>query len=161
MQVVTNGDNMWNAEDDYTYVYQNVADTNKKVVITATVDSLSAIEGSTDAATGIMIRDKDEAGAYNVDLRVLPDGKIRMTYRNADKPTSWYFAGQDVKFPAQLKLERDGDVFRGYILKNDLWAFVAEINVSMGTDVLAGVASIANKKGKFIEAQLSQIKIEK
>jgi hypothetical protein len=157
--VCSTGLDVYGKEDDATFVHTAVI--GEKFAVEAGVESLSDI-GDNDTAAGIMIRAGDGAADWNVNLRVLPGGEVRLVYRNAQNNQCNYAepkGNPSLTMPARLRLERDGGTFTGYYEADGKWVKVASVEIDMGETVEAGVIVFSHKKGRAAEAVLSDIKV--
>jgi len=141
--VVSNGANIWGADDEFTFIYQEIDESvaDNFSVIT-TINSL--YQAHADSGAGPIIRASDGSGVFNVSARVRASGGgLRFTWRNEEKPNTWYKTGPNIGFPATIKLTRQGDEFIAYYL-GDYWIEYARIEVPMTGNVLAGVGVFSN-----------------
>ncbi|WP_185602200.1 right-handed parallel beta-helix repeat-containing protein, partial [Paenibacillus sp. 598K] len=141
----TNGANVWGTADAFTYVYRNV-DLNEiegEFEISTKVHSLDNTHP--DAASGIMIRDRDSTNAKQVNLRVLPDGVLRFVFREEEGGESDYaFPANPIPLPTELKLTKNGDLFEAYYKQNNAWVSFAQAEVEMDDEVLAGIMTFSH-----------------
>ncbi|THF84163.1 right-handed parallel beta-helix repeat-containing protein [Cohnella fermenti] len=139
VRLVSNGDNIWGASDSFSYLYRAASgnDEMKRTTISAVVHSLTPTDP--DAAAGLMFRDGTDADADNVNVRIIPNGGLRMTYRSAKKPQSDYIMGPTVSFPAELRLVREGDTFIGSYKKDGNWKEFGRVSVAMTNTPAAGL----------------------
>ncbi|WP_308637876.1 S-layer homology domain-containing protein [Paenibacillus silvisoli] len=135
-----NGFDVWGPKDRFSYLYKNVPASGgyERQTLTATIQSME--NTNTDAASGIMFRSSDADNANNANLRILPNGGLRFTYRNAEHPDTWYMLGTTLSYPAALRLDREGDVFTAYYKNGENWSEVGQVTVEMGASVLGGIA---------------------
>ncbi len=156
MFFMSNGDNIYGASDGATFVYRDMTEEN--LTIECEVGSYDgSFNGNT--AVGPMIRTENTEEAYNVQIRVTPEGKVVMTWRNEEKQSSANYQGGMHSLPTRLKLEKNGDVFRGYCKTTDGWHLVGEITVPMPDKYLAGVAGFSNVVNGFVGARVSDLTI--
>lgn len=131
------GGDIWGPTDEFHYVNQ---DFHGDGTIIARVTS----QTDTDdwAKSGIIIKESTTAGSKYVLLAVTPENGTSFQYNfNGDGgstpntlPNGW------------LKLEREGDVFRGYSSANGTdWTLVGQTTLAMNADVTAGLAVTSHK----------------
>ncbi|MDF2926435.1 MAG: hypothetical protein K0R57_5349 [Paenibacillaceae bacterium] len=143
--LTTSGANVWGSADEFAYVSQYLEfpyDECSTVSISAAVDSIAGYTNA-NASAGLMLRQDESAGSPNVMWRLLPDGKTRFTYRTAPQGSTSYAAGPTLSFPADLKLERQGDIFTAYYKSNGEWVLVKYIVLDMGTSLRAGIGAFS------------------
>jgi hypothetical protein len=154
------GMDVFGAEDDTTFVHTSVLGT--KFAVQAKLESLSDI-GDKDSAAGIMVRAGDGAADWNINIRVLPGGEVRLVYRN-DQNVECNYAepkgSPNLTMPAALKLERDGNSFTGYYQADGQWVKVASVEINMGKTVQVGMIAFSHEKGRSISAILSEMTIQ-
>ena len=155
LTVVSDGANIWDRNDDYTFVYRPASALQ---TVQATVQSIAEI-GSTDEAVGIMVRDHDAPDSRNVNLRVTPSGLL-VTWRSADGGTTDYLSAKSGAFPTGLKIVRNGDDFSTYYKAQGDWVFVNTVTVAMGADVLAGTTLFTSVKDTATVATLTDIQVD-
>ncbi len=151
---ISNGDNIYGSADDATFVHRNMSAEN--VTIECEIGSFDGVYNS-NTAVGPMIRVKNEAESYNVQIRVTPEGKVIMTWRNEEKKSSANYQGGIHQLPTRLKLEKSGDLFKGYCMTADGWQLVGEVTVPMSDNYFAGVAGFSNVVNGFVGAQVSDL----
>lgn len=138
-RVGSNGENVWNSEDSFTYVTQDVyKDTPAtKISISATVNALDRIDSST--AGGIMMRDHEGTGSKNIFLRMTTNNRLQLTWRTEDNGAT-AFTSVPASFPAEIKLEREGNVFTALYKTNGVWQVIASKEIAMDDNMLAGIS---------------------
>ena len=158
--VYSTGLDVYGKEDDATFLHTSV--TGMKFAVEASLESMSDI-GDKDTAAGIMIRAGDGAADWNINIRVLPSGEVRMVYRN-DQNVQCNFAepkgNPSLALPTKLKLERDGNTFTGYYLAGGQWVKVASVEITMGETVEAGIIAFSHKAGMAAAAVLSDLAVK-
>jgi hypothetical protein len=155
----TNGADIWGTDDEFTFMYQEIDELSAdNISVIATIDSVYEIDE--DSAAGPMIRAGDGSGAYNLSARVVAsEGGLRLTYRNDDKPETWYQVGPDAVYPVTIKLTRNENLFTAYYLDGEDWIQYAQIEVEMNGDILVGVGAMSGSTD-FTTAKVSDIIIE-
>jgi argonaute-like protein implicated in RNA metabolism and viral defense len=157
--LLSNGDNVYGNEDDATFMYQKVENT-ENYTITATINSVASV-GSGNTASGLMIRSGNDANDYNLHLRLQGGAGLMMTYRNSDNLYSNYHKGPAVSLPVDIKLEKKGDIIGGYYKEDGKWILIAEYSVPTGNNSLAGIALFSNVADVFVDSKVSNINITK
>ena len=131
------GGDIWGPTDEFHYVYQGFSGDG---TIIARVTS----QTDTDdwAKSGIIVKESTAAGSKYVMLAVTPENGTSFQYNfNGDGGSAPYTLPN-----AWLKLEREGDVFRGYSSANGTdWTLVGETTLAMNVDVTAGLAVTSHK----------------
>lgn len=131
------GGDIWGPTDEFHYVYQDFSGDG---TIIARVTS----QTDTDdwAKSGIIIKESATAGAEYVLLAVTPENGTTLQYNFSGDGGSAPYALPN----AWLKLEREGDVFRGYSSADGVtWTLVGETTLAMNAEVTAGLAVTSHK----------------
>jgi regulation of enolase protein 1 (concanavalin A-like superfamily) len=126
------GNDIWDDTDQFHYVYQSFSGDG---TVVARVTSQTPTDGW--AKSGIMIKESAAPGAKYVLLAVTPEHGVTFQYNFSGDGGSAPYTFPD----GWLKLEREGDLFRGYTSANGTdWSLVGQTTVQMSTDVTAGLA---------------------
>jgi len=125
------GGDIWGPTDEFHYVYQSFSGDGTVIArVTAQTD--------TDdwAKSGIMIKESATPGAKYVLLAVTPDNGVTFQYDfDGDGGSAPYTLPN-----AWLKLEREGDVFRGYTSADGAtWTLVGQTTLELSENVTAGL----------------------
>ncbi|MFC3801678.1 carbohydrate-binding protein [Cohnella sp. GCM10012308] len=145
LSLIGNGADVFGSADAFTYLFQPTAQ-SEETVATSVTAIVYALDGTNaDAAAGLMFRGGDAASSDNVMLRVLPGGGLRMTYRNAANPGSWFIVGPDASYPVELKLTRENDWYIGYYKSGGLWTEVGQVQAELGNTPNAGLAMFSHQ----------------
>ncbi|MDG0792120.1 right-handed parallel beta-helix repeat-containing protein [Cohnella ginsengisoli] len=177
--LIGQGDNVWNASDDFIYFSKpvHVNDPNATVTLTATIDSLGAGD---PASVGLMFRAKDTADAKHVHFRTDGTGKVlRYVFRNeesildAQKPVAeqkyWGsqtgllldFQGKSIAAPFQMKLVKTGNNVEGFYLKDGAWVSIGSTTVEFdGGDFLAGIGMYSGAGKLPVKAVISSLDVQ-
>lgn len=163
ISVYSSGEDIYYKQDDFTFVYQE--ESAADLTIEATVRDVDEPPSSI-AGTGIMLRDEDTAGAFNVNVRYIPSAKnVIMTWRNTEHPNSGdktvkEFVHHD---PVKLRLQKKGDIiFVSCMDSEGNWQVVNELTVPFSGDYMAGVTSFSGgtlSKEMWFESRLEDVKI--
>ncbi|AEE97817.1 OmpL47-type beta-barrel domain-containing protein [Mahella australiensis] len=158
--IVTDGRNVWGTADQCYYLYRNVfAQEDSEISVSAKIDSLQAV--TTDTSSGIMIRETNDADSRMVHYRILPDGTLRFVYRSEKGGNCAYkMPAATLKFPAELKLTKNGDKFTAYYKEGDEWKEAGSINIDIGNTVTAGIAVFSVIDGNFTRSEISDLSVE-
>ncbi|MFD2332753.1 S-layer homology domain-containing protein [Cohnella sp. GCM10020058] len=176
--LIGQGDNVWNASDDFVYFSKpvHVNDTNAKVTLTATIDSLGAGD---PASVGLMLRAQDTADSKHVHFRTDGTGKVlRYVFRNeesildAQKPIAqqkyWGsqtgllldYQGKSIDAPFQMKLVKQGDSVEGFYLKDNAWVSIGSTTVEFEDgDFLAGIGMFSGAGKIPVKAVISKLEV--
>lgn len=167
LYLTTSGNDAWNAEDSCSMVGKAV-DGTKKTVISATIENVSNPKSmeltgakAIHAAGGVMLRNENSAGSYNVFVRYRLNGDVIMSYRTKEALTTAYQKGSIPKKPVEVKLELENNKARGYY-KDDQseWKLISEIDVQPTGNMYAGVAAQSGVVGDFNTSIFSNVLIE-
>ena len=131
------GNDIWQSTDEFHYVYQPFSGDG---TIIARVTSQTPTDDW--AKSGIIIKESPTAGAKYVLLAVTPGHGVAFQHNfTGDSGSAPY------TFPnAWLKLERTGDVFKGYTSANGTdWTLVGQTTLVMNTDATAGLEVMSHE----------------
>ncbi|MBQ4517054.1 MAG: Ig-like domain-containing protein [Clostridia bacterium] len=166
ISIFSSGEDIYYKEDEFTFVSREVSG---DMTIEATVRDVEAAPTSI-AGTGIMFRQEDTAGAYNVNIRYIPSNKgVIMTWRSPDFPNSTdtsvsreiskEFVYHD---PVKLKLEKKGDIIVASCMDgNGTWHVVKEVNVPITGTYMAGATSFSGdpENVQWFHSRVEDVKI--
>jgi len=177
--LIGQGDNVWNASDDFIYFNKpvHVNDPNATVTLTATIDSLGAGD---PASVGLMFRAQDTADSKHVHFRTDGTGKVlRYVFRNeesildAQKPVAeqkyWGsqtgllldFQGKSIAAPFQMKLVKTGNNVEGFYLKDGAWVSIGSTTVEFQSgDFLAGIGMYSGAGKLPVKAVISSLDVK-
>jgi TolB protein len=140
--IKSSGENIWNAHDDFHFVYRKVSG---DLVLTTSVQFVGEGKNAHRKA-GWMIRQSLDADAPYVDVMVHGDGLIGLQYRS-EKGGKTMDIKSTIKAPAMVRLERHGDTFSVYVSAQPLKAskpgefeLAGSIKVGLKDPVYAGLA---------------------
>jgi glucose/arabinose dehydrogenase/regulation of enolase protein 1 (concanavalin A-like superfamily) len=145
------GNDIWADADEFHYVYQSFSGDGTLI---ARVTS----QQDTDpfAKSGIIIKESTAANSKYVLLAATPENGVRFQYN---------FSGESGSAPytypnAWLKLERQGDVFKGYTSANGTdWTLVGQTTVAMGTNIAAGLAVTSHQNGTLNTSTFDNVSV--
>ncbi|WNG86274.1 PQQ-dependent sugar dehydrogenase [Mycobacterium sp. ITM-2016-00317] len=131
------GGDIWGPTDEMHYVYQPF-DGDGTIIARVT----SQTDTDDWAKSGIIIKESATAGSKYVLLAVTPENGVTFQYDfDGDGGSAAYTLPN-----AWLKLERQGDVFRGYTSSDGLaWTLVGETTLAMAGGVTGGLAVTSHK----------------
>ncbi|XEC95535.1 Ig-like domain-containing protein [Paenibacillus tarimensis] len=154
--VASNGENVWNDSDMFTYVYHDVTVQSpvEKITFTATVNSLERIDSAT--AAGIMMRDHNGAGSKNVFLRMTTSGRLQLTWRTDDGGQT-SFTSVPMTLPAEIRLERAGNLFTASYNSEGVWNVIASKTLNMDENVMVGLGLFSGSPAGLTLAEFSDL----
>lgn len=152
-RIRTNAYLMWWNSDDIAFLYKNYRQdygADSSLTVEATFTDMKAEDGEAlfyTASEGVCIRDSDSADAAQIFLHVRGQW-IGVVYRT-EAGTATRVLNQRLTprgFPLSLKIEKTGKAFACYYKYADDSSYqkLATIYISMGNNVLAGVAAHAS-----------------
>jgi regulation of enolase protein 1 (concanavalin A-like superfamily) len=140
--IKSSGENIWNAHDDFHFVYRKVSG---DLVLTADVSFVGEGKNAHRKA-GWMIRQSLDADAPYVDVMVHGDGLIGLQYRT-EKGAKTVGVKSTIKAPATVRLERHGNTFSVFVAanadkadKSGEFQLAGSIDVALKDPVYAGLA---------------------
>lgn len=142
---LASGTDIWNAEDQFHFVYQPTAG---NCTIIARVTSLQNM--NLWAKAGVMIRQSLDANAKNVFLGVTPTTTNGIRYQNRTSAggstvTSHSRTGSSSSIPRWLRIVRSGDIFTASRSSNGSnWTTMGSVTVSMTGTVYIGLATTSH-----------------
>jgi hypothetical protein len=130
------GTDIWGTADGFHFVYQNIAG---DADVVARVTGVSA--SNPWAKAGVMIRESLAPGSRNVMHAMTAQNGVEFQWRDISDGNCNYAQGPALTTPSWIRLTRTGTVFRAYhSLDGQTWTSYGSANVSMGSNVLAGLA---------------------
>jgi regulation of enolase protein 1 (concanavalin A-like superfamily) len=145
------GDDIWAGADEFHYVYQSFSGDGTIIARVSSQDNTDPF-----AKSGIMIKESTAPNSKYVLLAATPENGVRFQYNfNGESGNAPY------TYPnAWLKLERQGDVFRGYTSANGTdWTLVGQTTVTMGTNVTAGLAVSSHLNGTLNTSTFDNVSV--
>ena len=104
-----------------------------------------------------MFRISNDTNSYTIHYRTRQDGLLLLVWRDEEKPNSTHLVGETVSFPMTLKLERKGNNFTGYVMKDGAWISLMSHEIEMPTKVLAGVGAFSHQNDKPADFDISDL----
>ena len=145
------GNDIWADTDEFHYVYQSFGGDGTVVARVTSQDDTDPF-----AKSGIIIKESTDPNSKYVLLAATPDNGVRFQYNfNGESGNAPY------TYPnAWLKLERQGDVFRGYTSANGTdWTLVGQATVAMGSNVTAGLAVTSHMNGTLNTSTFDNVSV--
>ncbi|WP_068618212.1 PQQ-dependent sugar dehydrogenase [Paenibacillus tuaregi] len=148
------GKDIWGKSDQFNYVYQPWTGDGSIVAL------VSSQTNSHDfAKAGIMIRETLKADSKHVDLLLTPSNGFTFQYRTETGGTM-----QSEKIastsPAWIKLERKGNVIKGYVSNNGLnWGDLGNLTLNMNSSLYVGLAVSSHNESKLSTATFDKVKV--
>ncbi|WP_277481372.1 malectin domain-containing carbohydrate-binding protein [Catalinimonas alkaloidigena] len=154
-EITASGSDIWGTSDEFRYVYQPLACDGEIIV------QLSELEGVDSwAKAGVMIRESTAANAKHAMIVVTPGQGINFQYR-VNTGGNMSFSNTPGSAPEWLRIVREGSVFTGYYREStsQQWTELGSIEISMGSNVLIGMALTAHDNNAVASAQFSNIEV--
>lgn len=138
-KIMGGGADVWGTNDEFHYVSQPLSGDGS---ITVRVASMENPAASYYSRAGIMIRETTAVGSKYASMMLHPTGGgVRLQSRASTNGNTSEINGAIVNAPYYLRLTRSGNTFTGEISTNgSSWTTVGSVNVTMGADVLVGMA---------------------
>lgn len=156
---------LWGPADGLHYVWQPA---QGDVALVARVTRMDNPGGVAHAKASLCIRESLDGGSRCVTQCTTPGDGTQFTYREAtDGKTLRVLpdaaaaspAVPKGKFPCWLKLERRGDMFRGYeSLDGETWLLTGQIRLDFKTDTVIGIASSSHTKDMLTTSVFDRVK---
>ena len=152
-RITGSGKNIWFAEDACQFLSKKVSGD-----LTFSMDVAWEAEGKEPHRKACaMVRQTLDADSPYVDVAVHGDGLIEMQYRT-EKGATTLAARTPIQAPANVKLERDGDVFTVSVSKNGgPFQPVGAVLLAMPDPVYAGLAVGAHNAANLETALISNV----
>ncbi|WP_339265702.1 PQQ-dependent sugar dehydrogenase [Paenibacillus sp. FSL K6-1330] len=148
------GKDIWGKSDQFNYVYQPWTGDGAIIALVS-----SQTNSHEFAKAGIMIRETLNADSKHVDLLLTPSNGFTFQYRAETGGTS-----QSEKIastsPAWIKLERKGNVIKGYVSNNGLnWGDLGNVTLNMNASLYVGLAVSSHNESKLSTAIFDKVKV--
>ncbi|HWN97431.1 MAG TPA: SdrD B-like domain-containing protein, partial [Methylomirabilota bacterium] len=140
--VCGSGSDIWNAADDFRYVYTSASGD-------CTIIAKVASVGNTDpwAKAGVMIRETLNSGSEHASMFITPGNGAAFQSRTSTGGTSLHVAGTGAA-PCWVKVVRTGSSFKGYTSSNgSTWTLVGTQTINMTTSVYIGLGVTSHNNG--------------
>lgn len=148
------GTDIWGTADQFSYAYQPWTGDGTIVAVVT-----SQTNPDPWAKAGIMIRESLNANAKHADLLLTPSNGFTFQYRTTAGGTT-QSVKQASSSPAWLKLQRTGNVIKGYVSNNGLnWGDIGNVTVSMNSTVYVGLAVTSHNTSQLSTATFEYVTV--
>jgi hypothetical protein len=153
--VVGSGDDIWNNEDQFRYVYQLASG---DCTVVARVGSI----GNTDqwAKAGVMIRESLNANSRHASTFVTPANGVAFQWRNSTGGSSGNSNTSGLTAPQWLRIVRVGNTFTSFYSAtgaSGTWITLGTQSISMGSSVYIGLGVTSHSGGNLCPAVFSNV----
>ena len=150
------GNDIWNSDDQFRFAYQKVS---KNFTFTIKVDSLYNTHQY--AKAGIMVRKSLNPNSAHGLINIFPSGNTEFGYRNKNGDSMRATSGPAVDLRnAMLKIQKSGKSVEFFILNNNDWEKLGELNISRwGKSFYVGIATLSHDNSQLTKAQYSKINL--
>jgi regulation of enolase protein 1 (concanavalin A-like superfamily) len=153
--VLGSGDDIWNNNDAFRYVYQVLSGNG---YITARVVSVDATDGWSKA--GVMLRESTLASSKNALMMVAGSNGSWFQYRDTTGGGSASAGSYGLHAPYWVRLQRIGNTFYGYNSPNgSTWTLVGSATFTMNTALWVGLAVTSHNNGLLTTATFDNVTI--
>ena len=151
------GNDIWNTDDQFRFAYQKIGD---DFSFTVKVDSLKNTHPY--AKAGIMVRKNLNKNSAHAIINLFPNGNTEYGYRENNGYGMKAISGSNLDWSnARLRIKKTGDTVQFYILKNEQWAIVGELDISdWGKSLYVGIATLSHDNSQLTEARYSEIELK-
>ena len=151
------GDDIWNSKDQFRFAYQKI---KNDFELTIKVDSLKNTHPY--AKAGLMIRRNLYDNSAHGIINFFPSGNTEYGFRVNNRETMQAVSGPSVDWSdARLKLNKIGNIVNFYVLKEDKWRKIGEMDISKwGKSFYVGIATLSHDNSQLTKAQYSDIVLE-
>ncbi|MGG4197399.1 PQQ-dependent sugar dehydrogenase [Paenibacillus jamilae] len=148
------GTDIWGKSDQFNYLYQPWTGDGAIIALVSSQTNTNDF-----AKAGIMIRETLNANSKHVDLLLTPSNGFTFQYRTETGGSS-----QSVKIastsPAWVKLERKGNVIKGYVSNNGLnWGDLGNLTINMNASLYVGLAVTSHNVSSLSTATFDKVKV--
>ena len=151
------GDDIWNSKDQFRFAYQKI---KNDFEFTIKVDSLKNTHPY--AKAGLMIRRNLYDNSAHGIINFFPSGNTEYGFRVNNRETMQAVSGPSVDWSdARLKLNKIGNIVNFYVLKEEKWRKIGEMDISKwGKSFYVGIATLSHDNSQLTKAQYSDILLE-
>jgi len=151
------GNDIWNTEDQFRFAYRKIGG---DFSFSVKVDSLKNTHPY--AKAGIMVRKNLNKNSAHGIINVFPSGDTEYGYREKNGYGMKAISGSTLDWEnAKLRVKKAGDTVQFYILKNEQWAIVGELDISdWGRSLYVGIATLSHDNSQLTEARYSEIDLK-
>ncbi|MBS3735378.1 MAG: DUF4347 domain-containing protein [Phycisphaerae bacterium] len=148
--VEASGEDIWNASDEFHFVYKQVTGDFDAVVRVVSVEDTHSW-----AKAGLMIRNTLDADSSYVAGFVTPGNSAAHQHRNHQGAATSNDAGSGNYFPRWVRIVRDGDTFKTYDSADGAsWDLIGDYAQPMVDTAYLGLAVTAHNDGALCTAEL-------
>ncbi|MBL9137959.1 MAG: hypothetical protein JNK85_18985, partial [Verrucomicrobiales bacterium] len=147
------GEDIWNTEDGFQFVYQT-ASGNCSVVARVT-----GVDGTHPwAKAGVMIRETLSSGSKHASVFITPENGAAFQYRKSTRGTSYNNNVAGPTAPYWVKIVRSSSTFTAYRSSNgSSWSQIGSVSISMGSSVYIGLAVTSHDNGVVCGATFNNV----
>ena len=160
IEIYSKGGDVYRDTDDFTFVYKE--ENAEDLTIEASVVDVDSAPTSI-ASTGVMLRQENNAGSFNINLRYLPWSEVAiMTWRDIDNPNSKDVTIKDFEHgtPVKLRLQKKGNKIIASCMNRDgMWQVVREVDIDINGTYLAGVTGFSGNNDMWFISKVKDVKI--
>ena len=148
------GNDIWNTNDQFRYAYQKI---NTDFSFSIKIDSLYNVHQY--AKAGLMIRKSLNSNSAHGLINMFPSGNTEFGYRTNNGETMEAKSGPQIDLTdARLKMKKSGKIIEFFVLSNNDWQKLGELNVSKwGKSFYVGIATLSHDNSQLTKAQYSEI----
>lgn len=155
MWLTSNGKDIYGTQDDFGFILYRIESSTADRSLSLSTRVQHVSWGGPAACAGIMIRSSDAPEAYNVNLRITPEGDLVLAYRNPKYFGSHFKPFGRYAFPIDLRLDLKGQTVTAYIRDAGRWKRLDQVDCPLESYFLAGLVVVSNKKDHFTTAKFT------
>ncbi|WP_317956225.1 PQQ-dependent sugar dehydrogenase [Paenibacillus chitinolyticus] len=153
-EVSGSGTDIWGKSDQFNFVYQPWTGDGSIVALVSSQTNTHDF-----AKAGITIRETLKPDSKHADLLLTPSNGFTFQYRTETGGTSESEKIASTS-PAWVKLERKGNVIRGYVSNNGLnWGDLGTLTLKMNASVFVGLAVSSHNTSKLSTATFTNVTV--
>ena len=153
--ISASGADIWGKADSFGFVNQ---DASGDLEVTAKIDSIQNTNAW--AKAGVMIRENLDADSKHAMTVITPANGVSFQRRTATGVNSGHTTIKGITAPEYVRVLRLGDNFTGYYsADSQVWYPMNTVNISMSTDVKAGLAVTSHNNSAETEAMISNFSV--
>ncbi|MCC7377720.1 MAG: hypothetical protein IT581_23865, partial [Verrucomicrobiales bacterium] len=147
------GEDIWNTEDGFRFVYQTASGNCSVVARVTGVDSTHPW-----AKAGVMIRESLSSGSKHASVFITPENGAAFQYRKSTRGTSYNDNDSGPTAPYWVKIVRSSSTFTAYRSSNgSSWSQIGSVSISMGSSVYIGLAVTSHDNGAVCGATFNSV----
>ncbi|MGX4586136.1 PQQ-dependent sugar dehydrogenase [Paenibacillus chitinolyticus] len=153
-EVSGSGTDIWGKSDQFNFVYQPWTGDGSIIALVSSQTNTHDF-----AKAGITIRETLKPDSKHADLLLTPSNGFTFQYRTETGGTSESEKIASTS-PAWVKLERKGNVIRGYVSNNGLnWGDLGTLTLKMNASVFVGLAVSSHNTSKLSTAAFTNVTV--